>query len=54
MATMTLVMFSWETGGLWTQGDKVLIGGIIVRENGIFEPFIYKNEDFAKTGSGQT
>jgi hypothetical protein len=23
-------------------------------ENGIFEPFIYKNEHFAKTGSGQT
>ena len=26
----------------------------IVRENGIFEPFIYINEHFAKTGSGQT
>jgi hypothetical protein len=25
-----------------------------VRENGIFAPFIYKNEHFAKTGSGQT
>jgi hypothetical protein len=25
-----------------------------VRENGIFEPFIHKNEHFAKTGSGQT
>jgi hypothetical protein len=25
-----------------------------VRENGIFEPFIYENEHFAKTGSGQT
>jgi hypothetical protein len=23
-------------------------------KNGIFEPFIYKNEHFAKTGSGQT
>eukprot|EP01046_Picozoa_sp_COSAG06_P063245 COSAG06_NODE_14606_length_1143_cov_9.099617_1_plen_60_part_00 len=23
-------------------------------QNGIFEPFIYKNEHFAKTGSGQT
>jgi hypothetical protein len=23
-------------------------------ENGIFEPFIYKNDHFAKTGSGQT
>jgi hypothetical protein len=23
-------------------------------ENGIFEPFTYKNEHFAKTGSGQT
>jgi hypothetical protein len=22
--------------------------------NGIFEPFIYKNDHFAKTGSGQT
>ena len=26
----------------------------IVRENGIFEPFMYKNDHFAKTGSGQT
>eukprot|EP01046_Picozoa_sp_COSAG06_P019229 COSAG06_NODE_1364_length_9696_cov_14.104929_9_plen_47_part_00 len=26
----------------------------IVRENGIVEPFIYRNEHFAKTGSGQT
>jgi hypothetical protein len=25
-----------------------------VRKNGIFEPFMYKNEHFAKTGSGQT
>jgi len=25
-----------------------------LRENGIFEPFIYKNDRFAKTGSGQT
>jgi hypothetical protein len=23
-------------------------------ENGLFEPFIYKNDDFTKTGSGQT
>jgi hypothetical protein len=23
-------------------------------KNGIFAPFIYKNDDFAKTGSGQT
>jgi hypothetical protein len=29
-------------------------GGVIVRENGIFGPFIYKTEHFAKTGSGQT
>ena len=27
---------------------------LIVRENGIFAPFIYKNEHFGKTGSGQT
>jgi len=33
---MTLVMFSWETGGLWTQGDKVLIGGIIGAKNATF------------------
>ena len=26
----------------------------VVRENGIFAPFIYENEHFAKTGSGQT
>ena len=25
-----------------------------VRKNGIFEPFIYNNEHFTKTGSGQT
>ena len=29
-------------------------GGVIVRENGIFGPFIYKMHHFAKTGSGQT
>jgi hypothetical protein len=23
-------------------------------KNGIFEPFLYKNDHFAKTGSGQT
>jgi hypothetical protein len=23
-------------------------------ENGFFEPFVYKNDHFAKTGSGQT
>jgi hypothetical protein len=23
-------------------------------KNGLFEPFISKNDDFAKTGSGQT
>jgi hypothetical protein len=23
-------------------------------KNGLFEPFIYKNDDFTKTGSGQT
>jgi hypothetical protein len=26
----------------------------IPAENGIVEPFIYKNDHFAKTGSGQT
>ena len=25
-----------------------------VSKNGLFEPFLYKNEHFAKTGSGQT
>jgi hypothetical protein len=25
-----------------------------VSKNGLFEPFIYKNEHFTKTGSGQT
>ena len=28
--------------------------GIQVSKNGLFEPFIYKNDHFAKTGSGQT
>jgi len=39
----------------------VLLAGRVVSqsktrpaENGIFEPFIYKNDHFAKTGSGQT
>jgi hypothetical protein len=25
-----------------------------VSKNGLFEPFIYKNDHFTKTGSGQT
>jgi hypothetical protein len=29
------------------QGDEV-------SKNGLFEPFMHKNEHFAKTGSGQT
>jgi hypothetical protein len=27
---------------------------VFVCENGLFEPFAYKNEHFTKTGSGQT
>jgi hypothetical protein len=27
---------------------------LILRKTAFFEPFIYKNDDFAKTGSGQT
>ena len=38
----------YEVGGR----DTAMINA--VRENGIFEPFIYNNEHFAKTGSGQT
>jgi hypothetical protein len=26
----------------------------LVSKNGLFEPFLYKNENFTKTGSGQT
>jgi hypothetical protein len=29
-------------------------GTCLTAKNGIFEPFIYKNDHFAKTGSGQT
>jgi len=33
----------------------VSTNGTTVRyENGLFEPFIYINDDFTKTGSGQT
>jgi hypothetical protein len=31
-------------------GDRTLL----VSKNGLFEPFMYKNEHFTKTGSGQT
>ena len=31
-----------------------VLWSVVGEENGIFEPFIYKNEHFTKTGSGQT
>jgi hypothetical protein len=47
------------TNGEGTDRHKITLPGkqqalCEVRENGIFAPFIYKNEHFAKTGSGQT
>jgi hypothetical protein len=34
---------------------SISTNGTTVRyENGLFEPFIYINDDFTKTGSGQT
>ena len=32
----------------------VATAAILPAENGFFEPFLYKNDHFAKTGSGQT
>jgi hypothetical protein len=39
-----------------TSAAPLCIGtyGAATAKNGIFEPFVYKNDDFAKTGSGQT
>jgi hypothetical protein len=34
--------------------DSHRVDAVIPAENGFFEPFIYKNEHFAKTGSGLT
>jgi hypothetical protein len=31
-----------------------ILGPTSVSKNGLFEPFIYKNDHFTKTGSGQT
>jgi hypothetical protein len=31
-----------------------LLPSQLLQKNGIFEPFMYKNDHFAKTGSGQT
>jgi hypothetical protein len=45
--TLLLAVASLTAGEEEEEADSV-------RENGIFEPFIYKNEHFAKTGSGQT
>jgi hypothetical protein len=57
-------LVDYETGakkGIFhtrVEGDAVLIEAVQRCEqpakNGIFEPFVYKNDPFAKTGSGQT
>jgi len=50
-------VWSGQPGGrrLWIVDSLACEGGERrPAENGIFEPFIYKNEHFAKTGSGQT
>jgi WD40 repeat protein len=39
---------------LWDWKTKELLGHGQVRKTPLFAPFIYKNEHFAKTGSGQT
>jgi hypothetical protein len=44
---------------LWQQEEQVVrpvavVSLILPAKNDIFEPFIYKNDHFAKTGSGQT
>ena len=44
-----------KSGGFRMQvGGKAAGTGAAVSKNGHFEPFIYKNEHFTKTGSGQT
>jgi hypothetical protein len=35
-------------------GHKDVSGMFLVRKTPLFAPFIYKNDDFTKTGSGQT
>jgi hypothetical protein len=42
---------SGNCGGDLVSGNNAADGPA---KNGIFEPFIYKNDHFAKTGSGQT
>jgi len=41
-------LFLFATGHFTKTGS-----GQTQTKNGLFEPFIYKNDDFAKTGSGQ-
>jgi hypothetical protein len=33
---------------------SVAVNRLLRKTDGIFEPFVYKNDHFAKTGSGQT
>jgi pimeloyl-ACP methyl ester carboxylesterase len=43
-----------EAEGEGVGWEALVQRGGVGTKNGIFEPFIYKNEHFAKTGSGQT
>jgi hypothetical protein len=45
---------SWLPLSPKTVKDFSAVCYLTVRENGIFEPFIYKCDHFTKTGSGQT
>jgi hypothetical protein len=49
-----LVTVSVRAGQLRANDMIVFIYLTGLRKNGIFEPFVYKNDHFTKTGSGQT
>ena len=52
---LLLLLLLWclagPIGGANTEGS---IARLPVSKNGLFEPFLHKNEHFTKTGSGQT
>jgi hypothetical protein len=53
-STVTLRRAGASQSALRTAADPAAAPECPPAENGFFEPFIYKNDHFAKTGSGQT